>query len=148
MTKEQMWEQYIKSNPTDKTYDAWIFGGGDSSNALADLVMAGIKTATASAYQLYELEQSELPPVGGLNIILYTNGEAVCITKTTKVTVCKFSEVTESHAYLEGEGDRSLCYWRKVHEKFFTMELKEYGLSFDENMLVVCEEFEVVFNKN
>ena len=31
-----------------------------------------------------------------------------------------FDEVDEEHAYLEGEGDRSLEYWREVHERFFT----------------------------
>ena len=34
-------------------------------------------------------------------------------------------EVSEEHAYKEGEGDRSLAYWRAVHEEFFTKEFEE-----------------------
>lgn len=82
--------------------------------------------------------------MGGLNIILDTDNNAVCITKTTKVYTCSFNEVSENHALKEGEGDLSLAYWRKAHKDFFSKELKEYDLDFDENMVVVCEEFELV----
>ena len=33
-----------------------------------------------------------------------------------------FDEVSKEHAYKEGEGDRSLAYWRDVHEDFFAEE--------------------------
>lgn len=146
MTEKEMWEIYTKNNNINgKTYDAWCFGGDASiANKLAKLVANGIKTATASAYQLYEIENSPLPAVGGLNIILDTDNNAVCITKTTKVYTCLFNEVSENHALKEGEGDLSLAYWRKAHKDFFSKELKEYDLDFDENMVVVCEEFELV----
>ncbi|SMC17446.1 Uncharacterized protein YhfF [Clostridium acidisoli DSM 12555] len=146
MTEKEMWSLYTKNNDVkDKTYDAWCFGGDISSaNGLAKLVLNGIKKATASAYQLYELENSPLPPIGGLNIILDSDNNAVCITKTTKVYTCPFKEVSENHALKEGEGDLSLSYWRKVHKDFFSKELKEYNLDFDESMIIVCEEFEVV----
>lgn len=82
--------------------------------------------------------------MGGLNIILDTDNNAVCITKTTKVYTCSFNEVSENHSLKEGEGDLSLAYWRNAHKDFFSKELKEYDLDFDENMVVVCEEFELV----
>ena len=59
-----------------------------------------------------------------------------------------FCEVTAGHAYKEGEGDRSLAYWRKVHEDFFRAELEEAGLEFSPSMPVVCEEFEMVYPLN
>lgn len=146
MTENEMWNFYTENNDVNKTYDAWRFGGDTSiANELAKLVVNGIKTATASAYQLYELENSPLPPIGGLNIILDSDDNAVCITKTTKVYTCPFLEVSESHAFKEGEGDCSLAYWRKVHKEFFSKELKVCDLNFYENMLIVCEEFKVVF---
>ena len=79
-----------------------------------------------------------------MSIILDSNDEAVCIIKTTKVYVVPFNQVTEDHAAKEGEGDCSLEYWRKVHREFFTEELKEIEKEFEENMLVVCEEFVVL----
>lgn len=46
-----------------------------------------------------------------------------------------------------GGGNLSLAYWREVHERFFRQEMEEAGLVFDEDMLVVCEEFSCVYTK-
>lgn len=64
--------------------------------------------------------------------------------RTTKVYTVPFKDVSAEHAAKEGEGDLSLDYWREVHKEFFTEELEEIGESFSEDMLVVCEEFEVI----
>ena len=42
-------------------------------------------------------------------------------------------------AYDEGEGDRSLAYWRSEHERFF----RKYDV-FSEDMLLVCERFRLI----
>lgn len=147
MNEREMWSLYTENNNIEnKSYDAWSFGLGPSmANELAELVLNGSKTATASSYKLYEIENMPLPLVGGLNIILDADNNAVCITETTKVYICPFLEVSEEHAFKEGEGDKSISYWRKVHKDFFAKELKAYDLDFDEKMPVVCEEFRVVF---
>ena len=62
--------------------------------------------------------------------------------KNETVEIMPFKNVTEKHAYLEGEGDRSYEYWRKVHEAFFTWKCKEeLGKKFTEDIEVVCETF-------
>lgn len=146
MNPEQMWNAFVAAHPeaADAEYEAWCYGS-DAADELARLTADGIKTATASAYPLYALEQEELPKAGEYNVILLTDGTALCITKTTKISLVPYREVSADHAYREGEGDRSLSYWREVHEAFFTEELASAGLTFSEDMLVVCEEFEVVF---
>lgn len=146
MNATQMWEAFCATDPTlaNKTYTAWAFGV--YPDQLADLVLHGKKTATTSSYPLYELENEPLPQVGEYNIILAGDGEAVCITKTTKVYQTTFEQVSARHAFLEGEGDLSLAYWRKVHLDFFTAELATVGLTFTPDLEVVCEEFEVVFH--
>ncbi len=144
MTAEQMWESFItQENIINETYEAWAFGG--APDELAELVAAGKKTATASAFPLYEIENEPLPVVGAYNIILNSKDEAMCIIQTTKVYVVPFNEVSKDHAFKEGEGDRSLEYWKKVHREFFSECLRELELCFDENMKVVCEEFKVVY---
>ena len=57
----------------------------------------------------------------------------------------EFDQVTAEHAWKEGEGDRSLEYWRKVHEDFLRRELVAINRSFNGHTKVVCEEFEMVF---
>ena len=127
----------------NEKYEAWAFG--DAADELAVLVLNGIKTATASAYPLYALEGEDIPKAGQYSVILNSREEAVCIIRTEKVYVVPFHQVDERQAYLEGEGDRSLFYWREVHERFFRSCMAEAGLPFDENMEVVCEEFVRVF---
>ena len=139
MTAEELWR---KSGFTG-TYEAWSFG--EASDKLAELVVQEIKTATCSAYDLYQAEGEPIPKVGDYSIILNSDGEAVCIIKTTTVYVTEFNKVSSEHAYKEGEGDRSLDYWREVHINFLTNELASVHQSFDENTKVVCEEFKVVY---
>ncbi len=86
-----------------------------------------------------------MPQVGEYNIILDENEQAVCITQTTKVYQTTFAKVDARHARLEGEGDLSLAYWRKVHQDFFTQELAELGEEFSPEFEVICEEFTVVY---
>ena len=144
MKVEEMWTEYKKINKNiNNEYKAWAFGA--DPDLLADLVLQGEKTATASAYPLYEIENEPLPNVGEYNIILDSKENAICITQTTKVYVEKFKDVSKEHAFKEGEGDKSLFCWRKCHEYFFTTCMAEIGRKFSEDMKVVCEEFEVVF---
>lgn len=147
MTEIQMWNEYNKINRNAKKYDAWAFGGNtpEMPDFLANLVLKGVKTATASAYPCYVAENCPLPPVGGYNLILNIKGEAVCITETVKVYTIPFNQVNEEHAWKEGEFERTLKSWRKCHSEFFNRELKEIGQAFTENMLVVCEEYKVVY---
>ncbi|MGN8645855.1 ASCH domain-containing protein [Gracilibacillus sp. HCP3S3_G5_1] len=146
---EEYWQAFKKvtMNAPD-TYDTWPFGATQQqADDLAQLVLKGKKTATSSAYKIYQDENEALPYVGLYNIILNGNNLPVAILKTIEVTIVPFNEVTEEHAFLEGEGDRSLSYWREVHQDFFEMELKTINQSFNENILVVCERFELVHPK-
>ena len=84
---------------------------------MAELTIKGDKRATTSLHYLYEIEKEEVPKVGELSIITDFDGNAKCIIKTTDVKVLPFSKVDEKFAYTEGEGDKSLEYWRRVHIK-------------------------------
>ena len=143
MNAAEMWERFCEKSGIKADCDDWAFGG--APDALAELVLNGIKTATASAYPLYEQEQEPLSKAGDYSVILNTKGEAVCIIRTTKVYVVPFREVSADHAFREGEDDRRLESWREVHRDFFTREMNAGGLTFDEDMPVVCEEFMRVY---
>ena len=139
MTPEELWERSGLAG----TYEAWSFG--EAPDKLADLVLQGIKTATCSAYDLYQINNEPLPQAGDYSVILNSSEEAVCIIKTIKVYVTEFRNISKEHAFKEGEGDRSLEYWRQVHESFLTNELATVHKGFDDSIKVVCEEFEVVY---
>ena len=44
----------------------------------------------------------------------------------------------------EGEAAGTLAYWCQAHRDYFTRNCTEFGLVFNEDMLVVCERFEVL----
>ena len=144
MTPEQLWNEYKTINPAiGDDIDAWAFGV--EPDQLADLVLKGEKTATASAYDLYQIDGEPIPQAGTFDVILDGQGQAVCIIKVTKVTVVPFNQVSAEHAFKEGEGDKSLAYWRKVHEEVFRPWLEEVGFTFNQDSKVVLEEFHKVY---
>lgn len=144
MTAEELWQAYKKINPhIGSEIDAWAFGA--QPDLLAQLVLEGTKTATSSAYDLYALDQDPLPRVGTYDVILDGKGQAVCIVQITKFSVVPFQEVSAEHAYKEGEGDKSLAYWQKVHYDFFHPYFEEAGLVFSETSQIVLEEFKKVY---
>jgi len=145
MTAKEMWDLFVKQNPdaAQSEYSAWCYG--DVPDELAELTRCGIKTATASAYPIYELEGEQIPEAGEYSVVLDSEESAVCIIRTDRVYIVPFRNVSREHAFREGEGDRTLDYWRDVHRRFFSKELSEAGMAFTEDMDVVCEEFQVVF---
>ncbi len=136
---------YTGPNPADTVPPpAWSFGADPQhADALLDLVLAGKKTATASALWDYEAEGEELPTSGELSIIVDGQGEPKALIRTVTVRVVPFDEVDEEHARAEGEGDGSLASWRDVHRRFFT-EHRSHAQDFHEHMPVVLERFEVL----
>ena len=64
MTAGELWKQ----SGLTGIYEVWAFG--EAPDKLASLVKDGIKTATCSAYDLYEAEDESLPVVGEYSVIL------------------------------------------------------------------------------
>ena len=113
MKSDQMWQAYkILNQSIGDKIDAWAFGV--EADYLAELVLMGQKTATSSAFDLYAVGNEPLPKENELSVILDSKENAICIIETTKVEVIPFKEVSENHAYKEGEGDRTLAYWQKL----------------------------------
>jgi uncharacterized protein YhfF len=147
----EMWKAYLESvgetpETTEKKYEAWHFCNNETdANELAELVIEGTKRATASLYDGYAFEKEEVPIVGDHSVIIDWDGTARCIIKTTVISIVPFKDVSTEFAATEGEGDKSLEFWKRAHLKFFKEECAEMSKEFNEDMLVVCEAFEVVY---
>jgi uncharacterized protein YhfF len=109
------------------------------------LIAAGTKMATCSALWEYEAEGELLPEVGSKIIVLDGNGDPLYIVETTEVEVRPYEEVDARFACEEGEGDRSLEYWREAHWRFFSRMLPNIGMEPTPDMPLVCERFRVVY---
>jgi uncharacterized protein YhfF len=150
---KEFWIKYLEAigenlDTTNKVSTAWYFCDNQKdAMELAQLVKSGIKKATASLYYLYNRAKEPLPKEGEFSVIVDYFGEPQCIIKTTKIDIVPFKNVTEEFAKAEGEGDKSLKYWREVHRDYFTRELKDIRKEFSEEMEVLCEEFELVYKE-
>ncbi|MBQ7874711.1 MAG: ASCH domain-containing protein [Oscillospiraceae bacterium] len=150
LTPEEFWEAFcdhnMDLNRDELYYDVWQFlDGKRGCDRLASLCLAGIKTATSSIYETFELDGMKVPEEGDYSIILDSEEVPLFIIKDTKVEIKKFSEIDAEFAEKEAEGDQTLEGWRKIHAKEFENKCGEYGIGFNDDTLILCEEFEVVF---
>jgi uncharacterized protein YhfF len=113
---------------------SFAFGDGpDLADELLDLVIRGVKTATCSTE-----DQASTP--GARWIVRDGRGQPRCVIETTEVTYRRYNEVNNAaFAFDEGEGDRSLDYWRQAHRTYFG----RLG-TFREDMMLMCERFRLV----
>ena len=143
----QAFQATLASDASSRFYEAFYFADSKPvANKLAALVLAGTKHATASLLWGYEAENSALPQPGQLSIMTNWQGTPLAVIETRRVDIVPFDEVSAEFAATEGEGDKSLDYWRKAHWAFFSSECEAIGKQADLRMLVVCEEFEVVYS--
>ena len=115
------------------------------ADELGALIASGSKTATCSAPWEYEAEGEPVPEVGLKTVVLDGNGDPLCVIETTEVEVRPYEEVDAQFAYEEGEGDRSLEYWREAHWRFFSRTLPSIGREPTRDMPLVCERFRVIY---
>ncbi|MFD9625310.1 ASCH domain-containing protein [Peribacillus muralis] len=144
---EVYWNEFWQGKEEEKpqAVSAWQFGA--DPDQLAQLVINGRKTATCSAHVFYEIENEPMPSVGDYSIILSSEDRPLAIIRTVNVEVVPMNEVSEEFAISEGEGDGTYTYWWNAHEHFFKKELHKLGHTFKEDMLLVCERFELIHVK-
>jgi uncharacterized protein YhfF len=116
---------------------SFAFGNTPEMNdQLLDLVLKGKKTATSWAAKWGREDGGQ---IGERSVILDSKGNKRVVIETVEVVKKPFSQVDESFAGAEGEGDLSLDHWRTEHERFFRAED-----SFSPEMEVYCEKFKVI----
>ncbi len=134
-----------RASDTNKIIVDHFCADEENANLCANLVLSGEKTTSSSLRDYYNFSNTQLPQVNSLVVITDWNSNPVCIIEITEVTECKFCDVTSEFAFAEGEGDKSLAWWRNVHWNFFSAECTDLGIQPSENMIIILERFKVVF---
>ena len=145
---EQMWARFRALNPEAPAEPPLAYHFCDNredAQVCADLVVAGQKQATAAS--LAELEMAGYPVAepGDLAIITDFSGLARAIVRTTSVEIRRFGDVDAQFAWDEGEGDRSLEWWRDAHLAYYQRVLAETDVPVDDDLMIACERFETIF---
>jgi uncharacterized protein YhfF len=148
---EKLWNEFIDKNPNNKFKDTptsfYFCDNKKDANECAELVVNNIKKATATSLWWYEKNNEPLPQIGDQYVVTDWSGNAKAIIEVTKVVKTPYNQITSEFAKTEGEGDKSLSYWKKVHKAYYSREMKPFNETFDENMIIVCEYFKTVYLK-
>ena len=148
---EAYWKSYLNTLPAGSPVrdEQYVAEGWGDSPRMADefgaLIAEGTKTATCSALWEYEADGEPLPETGMKTIVLDGNDDPLCIVETTEVEVRHYDRVDARFAFEEGEGDRSLEYWREAHWRFFSRTMPGIGKEPAMDMPLVCERFRVIY---
>jgi uncharacterized protein YhfF len=146
-----LWRAYLHSigetpATTSKTFDTWAFGDHAAlANELVELVLCGEKRATTPSVWELEAADEAQPAPGDFHVVTDAAGIARCVIRTTCVDVVPFNEVDAEYALLEGEGDKSLEFWRRSHWAYYRRVLADTAYQPSPDMSVICQQFEVVF---
>ena len=147
----EFWSDFLNTNPgvrADTSYQVWYFGNSsEMAQELAELVIAGTKTATASLLETNKRQSESAPIENGYSVVTDFDGCPKCVIRTTEIRRMPFLEVDAAFAYDEGEEDRTLDSWRRIHLDYFSREAAQLGFEFNENSVVCCERFELLFPK-
>jgi uncharacterized protein YhfF len=139
----------IGEDCSDRFFEVFHFDDNEATaNELADLVLAGVKRATAGLVWSFENAGGSPPRPRDLSVVTYWDGKPACVIETLQVEVLPFDQVTAEFAAIEGEGDGSLDYWRRVHWAYFGRECARVGREPSLTMPVACERFDVVYRGN
>lgn len=129
----------MSRSTTAPASSSFTFGDSETlCQTLIALVREGKKTATCGALTDFDSEGELLPVVGREDIALNWDGTPALIIRTTEVSTVRFCDVSEEFALAEGE-NTTLAEWRRDHQQYF-----ERNGTFSEDMLLVCERFELV----
>ncbi len=145
----KFWQDFCAQVGEDRSaqfFEAFHFDDNElSANALAELVLSGVKRATAGLVWSNESKGASLPEPGTLSVVTDWGGKPVCVIETLGVEVVPFEQVSAEFAATEGEGDASLEYWRRVHWASFGRACARIGREPSQIMPVACERFKVIY---
>ncbi len=146
---QKYWDEFLILNPAlpkDTPYQSWFFGNtAEMAFELAELVIAGKKFATASLVSVNEADPEKAPIPYGYSVVTDFHGVPMCVVLTVEIRHLPFEEVDAQFASDEGEGVRSLEYWKDVHWRYFTREAAELGIDFNKRSIVCCERFRLLY---
>ena len=148
-TIEKFWMEFLKLNPDNEKKqlpESFYFCDNEKdAKECADLVINKIKRATATSLWWFEKNNQPLPKVGDQAIITDWNGTPKAVIETIKIEPTPYKDISPEFAEIEGEGDKYLEYWKKVHKAYYQREMEPHGEKFDENMTIICEHFETIY---
>lgn len=121
---------------------------GPLRDQLVAAVLDGSKTSTTATLIEFEVEQEELPCVGGREVVVDSGGRGVAVIEMAEVRLARLADVDLQHAIDEGEGFTTVAQWRAGHEEFWHSAemrdaMKDPNFTVDDDTVLVLQRFKV-----
>jgi len=145
---QRAWAEFCRTQRVDAAtpYQAWYFGdSAEMAKELIDLVVHGPKRGTAGLQWAIDRNPELAPVPHGYSVVTEYDGKPRAVLRTTDIQVKPFDQVDPQFAWDEGEGDRSLAWWRDAHWEYFSGVCRQLGLEPAADMPVVLERFELLW---
>jgi uncharacterized protein YhfF len=144
---DEFWRAYRTAAGLDHDdYDAVAFGDSqEMATELAELVVAGVKRATAGLVRQFGPHGEPPPVVGGYVVLLDGAERPRAIWRTTEVRVGPLNSVDERFAWDEGEGERTREWWLAAHRRFFGRRAAAQGFQMHDEIETMFERFKLVW---
>jgi len=142
------WLAFCKHAGISETtpYQCWHFGdSAELANDLVEQVVHGAKRATAGLLWSHERDPRLAPDDGGYSVVTEYDGTPRAVIRTTHIDVRRFGDVDAAFAWDEGEGDRTLDWWRDAHRRYFARECESLGRVASDDMPIVLERFDLLY---
>ena len=142
------WKRFVKSHGIDNRPCPIAFYFCDNrhdADTCTALVVAGIKQATAPSQWWFNKHKEALPRIGEYFVVTNWNGEPQAVIQTTAILVVPFGQIDAAFAFAEGEGDRSLAEWRRVHRSYYAREMGCDESEITDDFAIVCHHFRCVY---
>jgi uncharacterized protein YhfF len=127
-------------------YDVVTFGDSAAmATELAELVVGGVKRATAGLARQFGPDGEPPPVVGGYVVLLDGADCPRAIWRTIEVRIGPLNSVDERFAWDEGEGERTRDWWLSAHRRFFGRRAAAQAFRMHDEIETIFERFEVVW---
>ena len=144
---DEFWRAYREAAGLHHdNYDVVAFGAdAEMATELAELVVGGVKRATAGLARQFGPDGEPPLIVGGHVVLLDGSGCPRAIWRTTELRIGQLNSVDERFAWDEGEGERTREWWLSAHRRFFGRRAAAQGFQMDDEIETMFERFGIVW---
>lgn len=142
------WEECRRARPDLAAVEPRVRRFGNTPDVcrnLLNLIVAGEKTATFSLLWEHEASGEPLPRRGDVYIVTDYEGAPGCAIRILNVSSVPYRDIGIEQTRHEGPLARSVEAWRRIHWPYWTAALQKIGRGPTEDMIVLFQQFEVVY---
>ncbi len=103
------------------------------------------KVGTYSLPWLHEMYPWSKSNIGDYILHVDFKGKPFAIVQIIKLELLCFKDITQNHTNFDGPPVRDINIWKKLHQEYWSRELKAINKKTTPEMPVVIEEFKCIF---